>query len=295
VWGTEHPPATIFDVNPLALYFASGESLYPGAALLILACFVPRRLSLARSVTSWLGLCLMVVACPPMSWFTYAVLGLLFLLWLFIGKHARWVARAATVSLIALVLLIAGTEYSHRKLPLITGARDNHLVIVGDSLSSGLGEARSWPAIFEESTGVGAKNLARPGAGVEQAQAMAAQISSDDHVVLLEIGGNDLLAGLPSDKFADGLEELLIKVCSPQRTVVMFELPLIPSKIGYGQVQRRLSAKYHVSLIPKRFLADVLGSDTTSDGLHLSQRGASRLAAFVASALAQVLPTSKPR
>ena len=200
-----------------------------------------------------------------------------------------------TVSLIALVLLIAGSEFSHRKLPLIAGVRDSHLVIIGDSLSSGLGEATPWPVVLEETSGIGVKNLARAGAGVHEALGMAAHVFSDDHVVLLEIGGNDLLAGLPSDKFAEGLEELLIKVCSPRRTVVMLELPLIPSKIGYGQVQRRLSEKYHVWLIPKRFLADGLRADTTSDGLHLSPRGAGRMAAFVASALSGVLSTSNVR
>ncbi len=237
----------------------------------------------------------MVVACLPLSWFTYAFLGGLFLLWLFTPNHAKVLSIAVTASLIVLTVTIAGGEFSHRRLPSITGVRDNHLVIVGDSLSSGLGEAKPWPVILAETTGIGVKNLARAGAGVVEARTMAAQISSDDHVVLLEIGGNDLLAGLPSDKFAAGLEELLIKMCSPQRTVVMFELPLIPSKIGYGQVQRRLAKKYHVWLIPKRFLADVLKEDTTSDGLHLSQSGASRMAAFVASALSGVLPTSKVR
>ncbi len=282
-------------MNSVALYFASGESLYLGAALLVAACFVPRRWSLARSVSAWLGLILMVVACPPLSWLIYASLACLFLLWLFIAEKARWVSIVVTVSLIAFVLLIAGSEFSHRKLPSITGVRDSHMVIIGDSLSSGLGEAKPWPVVLEETSGIGIKNLARAGAGVHEASEMAAHVSSDDHVVLLEIGGNDLLAGLPSDKFAEGLEELLIKVCSPQRTIVMFELPLIPSKIGYGQVQRRLSEKYHVWLIPKRFLADVLRADSTSDGLHLSPRGASRMAGFVASALSGVLPTSKVR
>jgi len=57
-----------------------------------------------------------------------------------------------------------------------------------------------------------------------------------------EIGGNDLLAGVEP--------ECSSSVSSPpgqshrtSRTVVMFELPLFPHKITYGQVQRRLAKK----------------------------------------------------
>ena len=230
----------------------------------------------------------MIVACPPVSWLTYAILGSAFLLWLFTPANRRSSSLAATAALITAVLFISGSEWPHRVLPTIHAPHDHHLVILGDSLSAGLGEATPWPTILERTTGVQVKNLARAGAGVRDALAMASQVTPEDHLVLLEIGGNDLLAGVPSREFASGLEALLTKVCVPGRTVVMFELPLIPSKIAYGQAQRRLAAKYHVLLIPKRFLADDLGPQFTSDGLHLSETGAQRMAALVARVLSPV-------
>jgi lysophospholipase L1-like esterase len=70
----------------------------------------------------------------------------------------------------------------------------------------------------------------------------------------------------------------------------MFELPLLPHKIAYGQIQRRLAAKYGVWLIPKRYFTDVIGgANATSDGLHLSEIGSRRMAALVAQALLPVL------
>jgi hypothetical protein len=70
----------------------------------------------------------------------------------------------------------------------------------------------------------------------------------------------------------------------------MFELPLLPHRIAYGQIQRRLAAKYHISLIPKRYFIDVIGgADATSDGLHLSDAGMRRMAALVARVLSPVL------
>jgi len=66
----------------------------------------------------------------------------------------------------------------------------------------------------------------------------------------------------------------------------MFELPLLPQMIPYGQAQRQLAKKYGVVLIPKRFLAGVLaGADATSDGLHLTEIGARRMAFLVARVL----------
>jgi lysophospholipase L1-like esterase len=235
-----------------------------------------------RSLSSWLGLILMVMACPPISWYAYAVLVCVFLLWLFSAAEPKLRSIAITALLIVVVSVIVGSEFFHRGLPPVTGPRDDHVFIIGDSLSSGLGQSPPWPVFLQQATGVQAKNLARPGAGVNDALAMANQITSADHLVLLEIGGNDLLAGIPADKFAMGLEALLMKVCAFGRTVVMFELPLIPSRIGYGQAQRRLAARYHVVLIPKRFLADVLGPSSTSDGMHLSEPGAQKMAALVA-------------
>src|ERR1700691_5950849 len=76
-----------------------------------------------------------------------------------------------------------------------------------------------------------------------------------DHLVLIEIGGNDLLMGVSSDEYGEALDALLSKVAAPNRTVLMSELPLLPNKIAYGQIQRSLSAKSRVALIAKRYFA----------------------------------------
>ena len=105
-----------------------------------------------------------------------------------------------------------------------------------------------------------------------------------------EIGGNDLIANVSSSQFGASLEGLLKRVAEPQRTVVMFELPLLPHKIAYGQVQRGLARKYGVWLIPKRYFVSVIeGADATSDGIHLAVAGTHRMANLVAQSLSQDL------
>lgn len=288
-------------MSPIALFFASGESLYPGAALLLIA--VAARFSRRPPVvwlgrlSTWIGLAFVIMACPPLSWGVDALLGVLFLAWLIAGsnpngKFGRNILRIAiTVAFVLSVLALSTEEFLHRRWPLIEGAKSDHLVVVGDSISAGLGSgARSWPEVLHEMTGAEVKNLSKPGATVNEGLAMAELVSPRDCLVLIELGGNDLIAGEPSVNFERSLDVLLSKLVLPQRTVVMFELPLLPHMIRYGEIQRRLAEKYGVWMIPKRFIAKVLsGKDATSDGLHLTDTGARRMATVVNRILSPIL------
>ncbi len=61
---------------------------------------------------------------------------------------------------------------------------------------------------------------------------------------------------------------------TPDRQVVLFELPLIPFYNQYGRAQRSIAAKHNVKLIPKRvFLSVLYDNDSTLDTIHLSQSG----------------------
>src|SRR5260370_10537496 len=139
---------------------------------------------------------------------------------------------------------------------------------------------------MQQSTGVPVKNLSRPGAQVAEGQDMAGEVIPDDRLVLIEVGGNDVRGGESSGAFEKNLDATLSKLGMPGRTIVMFELPLLPQKIAYGQIQRRLAEKYGVWLIPKRCFVEVIGgANATSDGLHLSESGAHRMAMLVAQVL----------
>lgn len=177
---------------------------------------------------------------------------------------------------------------------MIKGVHGDHLLVIGDSISSGIDpHTPTWPVVMQQMTGVPVKNLARPGALAIDGRVMAAKLTPEDSVVLIEIGGNDLLSGVSSSEFENGLDDILSKVAAPGRTVAMFELPLLPHKIAYGRVQRRLAARYGVALIPKRYFVEVIaGANATSDGLHLSDSGAHRMAALVARALSRLLGES---
>jgi len=95
-----------------------------------------------------------------------------------------------------------------------------------------------------------------------------------DGLVLLEIGGNDLLGTTTAARFQEGLEKLLVAICRPGRTVVMFELPLVPFANEFGKHQRKLAKQYGVLLVPKRiFLRALTTPGATQDGVHLTPAG----------------------
>jgi len=288
-------------MNPIFLYFASGESLYPGAAILMLAilispCLQQRWLLRLRNVAAWLALIMIIMACPPFPWTVDVVFGATFLLWyvatnLSVGRRAQ---RLATALLAAMLIVLSGFELQHRSLPLISGMPSDHLVIIGDSISSGIDpQVPPWPTVMQATTGIRVKNLSSVGAFTAEGLGMAAKVESEDRVVLIEMGGNDLIGGVLSVQFGRSLDALLQKVTAPGRTVVMFELPLLPDRISYGQIQRRLAKKYGVWLIPKRYFTGVIGgANATSDGLHLLPEGTRRMATVVADALAPVLKST---
>lgn len=290
------------------MYFASGESLYLGAGLLLLASILPtvqkhRWMLRVRNLLAWLALALMIMASPPVSPLVSLMFLALFAVW-FIASNQSSMSQTTinlqigvSILLAFSLLILAGLEFLHRKMPRITGNASDHVVVIGDSISSGIDpHVAAWPLVLRQMCGLPVRNLARPGVQVSEGALIASDLTAGDHLVLIEIGGNDLLMGVSADDYSKALDALLSKVTAPNRTVVMFELPLLPTKIAYGQIQRQLSAKYGVPLIPKRYFAQVLGdASSTTDGLHLSASGARRLAAIVAQVLSPVLKSCQPR
>ena len=78
-------------MNPVALYFVSGESLYAGVAILMLAIVVSPFLKQQwmlrlRSAVAWLALALIIMACAPFAWIVDATFLALFATWFILSK-----------------------------------------------------------------------------------------------------------------------------------------------------------------------------------------------------------------
>jgi hypothetical protein len=133
---------------------------------------------------------------PPFAWTIDAIFLATFVLW-YVASNVAGPGRrlvnfriAAATILLLLLLSLSALEFIHCRLPVIAAPVSGHVVVLGDSISSGIGSRQPpWPAVFQQMTGVSVRNLARPGAGVAEGRSMAAQVLPEDRVVLIEIGG----------------------------------------------------------------------------------------------------------
>jgi len=277
-------------VNPVVIQIASGNAFFIGMGLTVFA-FVARlwldgRIWKVLLTVGWLvGISLVVLSSTPMSFWLY---GLWFALCLavrvsFIARTS-FPLRASTVMAFAfLSLSLCITELPYRLKQRMAIFEDVPVYVLGDSLSAGMGaKERVWPAVLGDLSHLKVTNLARPGATLEAARAEADGIKADDGLVIVEIGGNDLLGHADSRAFYRDLDQLLGKLKKGNHPVIMFELPLLPFWNAFGRDQRVLAEKYGVSLIPKSYLAGIFGYKVaTLDGLHLSQKGHDQLARLV--------------
>jgi acyl-CoA thioesterase-1 len=191
----------------------------------------------------------------------------------------RWLGN---VPLLIAVLLVAVEMPYQLWWPLKQPA--TRLLVIGDSVTAGLNDGeRTWPRMLSEKSNCEILDASQPGATLVSARKQNACFKNATGIVILEIGGNNLLEGLSVDQFARNLEQLLADVSRPDRTIVMFELPLPPLCSRYGVVQRHLAKQYHVRLIPRRIFIDVLTTGgATVDGIHLSAMGQSLMADRIA-------------
>lgn len=276
-------------MNWLIYHFVSGGAFFTGSSLMCLGAVLGmldkswcRRCAPLACVT---GLVLVVASATPLSNLFYAILGVITLVWLFFtGTKGRSqsVRCQRLLSILLTVICIVGVivELPHHLMPTIEPAKSDLVVVFGDSVTAGIGEeSETWPQILTREKRVAIQDHSRPGATVASVLKQARFTSVPDGIVILEIGGNDVLGSTPLAQFHRDLNALLEQLASPSRQIIMFELPLPPLSNSFGRVQRQLARQYNVKLIPKRVFARVLTAENaTLDSIHLSQEGHQQMA-----------------
>lgn len=271
-------------MNWIIYHVVSGGAFLTGMGLLLVSAMLGmtnkrwcRRLASPACLT---GVLFVTVSAAPVNYFFYAILGVVSLVWLILlnvkntSIHLR---RNRIAGLLLMATCIAGAviELPHHMMPTIEPTKADTVVIFGDSVTAGIGEeSETWPQILAREKSVRIEDHSRPAAGAATVLKQVGQTSLPDGIVILEIGGNDVLGSTPVAEFRRNLEATLEQLASPSRQIIMFELPLPPLSTSYGRVQRELANQYDVKLIPKRVFARVLAAENaTLDSIHLSQDG----------------------
>ena len=274
-------------MNAVALYFASGQTFFWG--IVVLLALSAARLCLrkppfrpALRVAAIVAILLVGLSATPLPYWLYglwAAPALAIALDPLPPRTSRRLRRlgiSAALIVMSIFALIVECPYhvmSRRGTPF---ARS--LIVIGDSITAGVGDDTvTWPRLLDDELPVRVVDLSRAGETCAYALPRAEAISVREPsttIILLEIGGNDMLGWTSVSQFRRDLDRLLAAVSRSGATVYLMELPLPPLHNGYGAAQRALARKHGALLIPKRFFARVLAAPgATSDGLHLSQRG----------------------
>jgi acyl-CoA thioesterase I len=169
-----------------------------------------------------------------------------------------------------------------------TSADDRPIILAfGDSLTagSGLPPGSGYPEMLQAeldrrgykyhvvNAGIGGDTTGGGLARVESAIAMHPE------VVILELGGNDGLRGIPIDSMQSNLDELIVKFQAAGAKVILAGMTLPrnmgPEYIGaFEKVYTTLAARHKVTLIP--FLLEGAaghGDRMLEDGIHPNQAG----------------------
>ncbi len=272
-------------ITPLA-HVVSGDAFYSAMLIVLLSALATIlvnswKIRIIAAPVMILGCCLLIATSVPMYpavyyiWWISATVWFV-ALWLPIWMEKNLV-RYAGIVLSVVCLLAMALELPFRVMPDISPLPLGPVYVLGDSLSAGVGSEdveKLWPEIFAESTGVKVCNFSKPGAQIKDAISRCDQISGSKPVVIVEIGGNDLLQKKSLSDFQGQLLLLLSELQGREAQIIMFELPLLPGYSDYGAAQRRLATTFGVILIPRRVLTEAIwGGGGTIDGLHMSQDG----------------------
>ena len=279
-------------LNQFAAYlFSSGDAFFVGAVMIALGRattwhFRKHRTAKWLRLITVLGLILFALSMTPLPWWLYGLCLIPPLVSLNVpfraADNARWprIVRRAQPFVELLLLASVTTELVERHRlhlrPLATLPTELH--VIGDSLSAGITDEQQhlWPNLLANEWHVPVRNHAQAGATTASAFRQAEEIDCGDCLVLIEIGGNDLLSGRDSRQIEADLDQLLARLRGSKRTLVLFELPVppIPGAYEFARLQRRLAHRHIVRLIPRREFAKVLLTPgATTDGLHLSPSG----------------------
>jgi acyl-CoA thioesterase-1 len=260
-------------------FFGSGLAFFAGVALVLIGVATTLWRPGLRVLPSILGLVLLALSAAPLSWWFWLAAGTATVTWLVAEDFQRKISRrwliVARTGIATLWLSAAAVEMPYQVVPAVDISGRPSLWVMGDSVTAGMGNLKTatWPGILSRAHGIDVHDLSQPGATVAACRRLESELLGDG-IVLLEIGGNDLLGSTTAAEFEQRLDALFALLCRPGRAVLMFELPLPPLSNAFGLAQRRLAARYGVLLIPKRVFAAVLtASDATVDGVHLTPHG----------------------
>ena len=189
-------------------------------------------------------------------------------------------------------------------IPAVKQDTRNVLVVFGDSLSAGYGvqPGESYPDRLQKKLDAQKLRWRVVNLGISGDTTMGGvsrintAVAAKPAMVLLELGGNDGLRGLPLNMTRANMEKMIVAFQAAGARVVLAGMTLPPNYgqdyvRGFEKVYSDLAAKHRLPLIPF-LLAEIITKDLRyfqSDGIHPNAQGAEIVSGTVMRALHPLL------
>jgi acyl-CoA thioesterase-1 len=162
------------------------------------------------------------------------------------------------------------------------------IVVLGDSLTAGLGLAldAAYPSLLQrriDSSGFAYQVVNAGVSGDTSAGGLSRldwALQGDVRVLLVALGGNDALRGLPPEELQRNLAQIIERAQARGIRVILAGMESPPNwgrdyNSSFHDVYPALAGRYHLPLVPF-LLEGVAGSDTLNqaDGIHPTAQGA---------------------
>lgn len=192
--------------------------------------------------------------------------------------------------MLPLLLILAGCGVAADEIPNLDSPGQT-IVCLGDSITSGVGATpeTAYPSLLTSRLGTDVINHGVPGDTTEEGLARVDDVLAEDPwLVIVELGGNDILNRVPPERTEAALRRIVERLLAANVAVVLIELE-VPFAGRYAEIYNRIGDEYDVPVID-----DVLGEILTdaslkADPIHPNSRGHEVLAAALADELEPIL------
>lgn len=151
------------------------------------------------------------------------------------------------------------------------------IVAFGDSLTYGTGAARGqdWPSVVARKCHCDIINKGIPGETTEGALARLDKdvLNLKPRLVIVGLGGNDMLQRLPRDRMIENLKEIITQIQQSGAMVALVGLKGFPLDNGTGASYKRLARETGSIYIPNILGGIFTDSKLKSDQVHPNAAG----------------------
>ena len=186
------------------------------------------------------------------------------------GPHSRWLLMI----IVFCTALWSSTSMAQTK------PQPPTLLVVGDSLSAayGIPQEAGWVTLLSQRLGGQARvvNASISGETTSGGASRLAGLLEKHHpdIVILELGGNDGLRGLPPQQMQANLDRMIEQSLASDAEVLLVGIDIPPNygqayRDAFGQVFQKLADEYQLPLLP--FLLDGVALQPElmqDDGIH---------------------------